>query len=183
MKPEVERCIVKSIQKTDDAQVHRDPAGTRNCPRYPFSPPVEVMDIKADIRVIGRLSDIARNGCYIETISPFAERAAVMLTITCDDQSFKTRAKVVHSQIGMGMGLLFTTSEPEQLHVLGSWLTELSGKDVSEQQTPNLVVQPTIPNTTDQELRKIVGELVALLNGKKVLGDSEGMALLRKLSK
>jgi hypothetical protein len=177
--------MTKTFQKTDVESVDtsRNPAHTRNCPRYPFSPPVEAIDTQADIRIVGRLADIARNGCYMETISPFPAKAAVTLTITCDDQSFRTRARVVYSQVGMGMGLLFTTSEPEQLHVLGSWLTELSGKDAGNQQTPNSVVQPTITNTTDQELRKIVGELVALLNGKKVLGDSEGMALLRKLSK
>ena len=177
--------MMKSLQKIDieNSDASRNPAHTRHCPRYPFSPPVEAIDTQADIRITGRLADIARNGCYVETISPFPAKAAVTLTITCDDQSFRTQAKVVYSQVGMGMGLLFTTSEPEQLHVLGSWLTELSGKEGSEPKTSNLIVQSTATNATDQELRTIVSELVALLNGKKVLGDSEGMALLRKLSK
>jgi hypothetical protein len=166
-------------------QLHKA-AGTaqeRACPRFPFSPGVEAVDIQADTRILGRLSDISRNGCYVDTINPFAKDAAVTLTITRDNQSFKTQAKVVYSTNGMGMGLLFTTAEPEQLHVLGSWLNELSGLKVNEQQAPNPAIQPDAANATDHELRKIVSELVALLNGKNILDDSEGMALLRKLSK
>jgi hypothetical protein len=35
----------------------------------------------------------------------------------------------------------------------------------------------------DVDLRKIASELVALLNSKSILDDSEGMSLLRKLAK
>ena len=83
----------------------------------------------------------------------------------------------------MGMGLLFTTAEPEQLRVLGSWLGELAGGKVGGLDSPGLSLQPEAANGADQELRKIVTELIALLNAKSILNDSEGMALLRKLSK
>jgi hypothetical protein len=155
----------------------------RSCPRYPFSPAVEALDLEADTRIMGRLSDISRNGCYVDTINPFAKDAPVTLTISRDNQSFKTQAKVVYSKMGMGMGLLFTTAEPEQLRVLGSWLNELSGGRAYEEETSNLFIQPETAKSTEIELRKIVGELVALLNGKNMLSDSEAMGLLRKLSK
>jgi hypothetical protein len=105
------------------------------------------------------------------------------LTITRDNQSFKTKAKVVYSKVGMGVGVLFTTAEPGQLHVLGSWLDELGGEKVTAPLAPNPAIQTKAANGTDHELREIVTELVALLNGKCVLNDSEGMALLRKLFK
>ena len=38
-------------------------------------------------------------------------------------------------------------------------------------------------NAEPTELRKIVSELVVLLNSKKILEDSEGMSLLRTLAK
>jgi PilZ domain len=160
-----------------------EPVEKRSCPRYPFSPAVEALDLQADTRIMGRLSDISRNGCYVDTINPFAKDAPVTLTISRDNQSFKTQAKVVYSKIGMGMGLLFTTAEPEQLRVLGSWLNELSGGRAYEEETSNLFIQPETAKSTEIELRKIVGELVALLNGKNMLNDSEAMGLLRKLSK
>ncbi len=160
-----------------------DPAERRSCPRYPFSPEVEVIDIQSHTRLRVRLSDISRNGCYVDTINPFAKGSAVTLTITKDNLFFKTQAKAVYSNVGMGMGLLFTTAEPDHLQVLGKWLSELSGEIVSEPPALNSIVQPKATNGTDPELRKIFGELVALLNGKSILNDSEGMALLRKLSK
>ena len=158
----------------------------RSCPRFPFSTAVEALDLLADTRIMGRLSDISRNGCYVDTINPFAKDASVNLTVTKDNQSFKTQAKVVYSKIGMGMGLLFTTAEPDQLRILGSWLHELSGGRMDQEEQANVFLQRETAKSTDvelQELRIVVSELVALLNGKNILNDSEGMALLRKLSK
>jgi|SRR5580658_5749681 hypothetical protein len=163
-----------------------EPVEKRSCPRFPFSPAVEALDLQADIRIKGRLSDISRNGCYVDTINPFAKDSAVTLTVTRDNQSFKTQAKVVYSKMGMGMGLLFTTAEPDQLRILGSWLNELSGGSAEEEEQPNVFLQREAAKSTDvelRELRKIVSELVALLNSKSILNDSEGMALLRKLAK
>jgi hypothetical protein len=163
-----------------------EPVEKRSCPRFPFSPAVEALDLQADTRIMGRLSDISRNGCYVDTINPFAKDAALTLTVTRDNQSFKTQAKVVYSKMGMGMGLLFTTAEPDQLRILGSWLHELSGGGTDQEKQPNVFLQRDTAKSTDvelRELRKIVSELIALLNGKNILDDSEGMALLRKLSK
>jgi hypothetical protein len=160
-----------------------EPVEKRSCPRYPFSPAVEALDILADIRIKGRLADISRNGCYVDTINPFAKDAPVTLTISRDNQSFKTQAKVVYSKMGMGMGLLFTTAEPDQLRVLGSWLNELSDGKVDGEEQSNLFLQPELAKGSDSDVRKIVSELIALLNGKNLLNDSEAMALLRKLTK
>jgi hypothetical protein len=81
------------------------------------------------------------------------------------------------------MGLLFTTAEPDQLQVLGKWLSELSGETLIERFTPTVPVQSEVAKNADLELRAIVTELISLLNGKNVLTDSQAMALLRKLSK
>lgn len=79
-----------------------------------------------------------------------------------------------------------TTAEPDQLRILGSWLNELSGGRTNEEDQSNLFLQREPPKNADaelRELRKIISELVALLNGKHILDDSEGMSLLRKLAK
>jgi hypothetical protein len=183
--------MIKIVNKPDYGQlatVPVDPAEKRKFPRFPFSATVEVIDTHADIRIIGRLSDISQSGCYVDTISPFAQGATVSLKITRGSQSFKTLAEVVYSTMGMGMGLLFTTTEPDQLRALGYWLSELRGEKVIEQPPAPITAAPQVvpskaANGNDQELRQIVGELVALLNGKSILDDSEGMALLRELSK
>jgi hypothetical protein len=167
------------------ASVPVAPAEKRKSPRYSFSATVEAHDILADMRIIGRLSDISRNGCYVDTISPFAMDAELALKITRGSQSFITDAKVVYSSIGMGMGLLFTTAEPEQLTTLEMWLRELSGeKVIAPQPAPKPVMEAKkASGGGDADLRQVVSELIAQLNGKGILDDSEGMALLRKLSK
>lgn len=183
--PPAENRIMESSSKTKNGQEILAPAPVekRSCPRYPFSPEVEVVDIQSVMRLRARLADISRNGCYVDTINPFAKGSAVTLTITRGNVSFKTQAKVVYSNAGMGMGLLFTTAEPHQLQVLGEWLSELSNGKVVEHNPPNLALQPQPATHVDPDLRKAVTDLVALLNVKNILNDSEGMALLRKLSK
>ncbi len=69
-----------------------------------FSAGGEAFDSQANVQRTGRLSDISRSGCYMDTISPFAVNAAVILTVTRDGRTFKTKAKVVYSLNGMGMG-------------------------------------------------------------------------------
>lgn len=174
---------MEQLHKTGYGQLPLDPVEKRSCPRYPFSPAVEAIDIQANNRIMGRLSDIARNGCYMETISPFAPKAAVTLTITSASQSFKTQAKVVYSQIGMGMGLLFTTTEPEQLRLLGTWLGELAGGKQGVPDAPHLQLQLDAAKNTDHMLRDTLAELITLLSRKSIVSDSEGKAMLRKLSK
>jgi len=54
----------------------------------------------------------------MDTISPCALNAAVILTITRDTRTFRTKAKVVYSLDAMGMGLMFTSTEPDQVREL-----------------------------------------------------------------
>jgi PilZ domain-containing protein len=171
------------LQKTNRSQRRRNPVEQRCCPRFPFSPAVEAVDIQANTKVMGRLSDIARHGCYMDTISPFAVKAAVTLMITRDNQSFTTQATVVYSQIGMGMGLFFTTAEPEQLRMLETWLAELGSGEKHQPTSPTADPQPDIAKTADPELRGVLREMIILLNRKNILGDAESETLLRKLSK
>ncbi|MGB7751167.1 MAG: PilZ domain-containing protein [Candidatus Acidiferrales bacterium] len=164
------------------------PAEKRRHPRFPFSTGGEAFDPQANVRITGRLSDISRSGCYMDTISPFAVNAAIILTVTRDGRTFRTKAKVVYSLNGMGMGMMFTTMEPDQARVLDGWLAELGGLThlapnaaTPEAATPDALVEaaPLI----DQELRDIVRELIVVLSRKSIVGDVEAMAMMRKLSK
>jgi hypothetical protein len=178
--------MVEQLQKAGHERIHS--TEKRSCPRYPFSCAAEAIDIQGNTRITGRISDISRNGCYIDTISPFAPKAAVTLIITKDKQSFKTQAKVVYSQIGMGMGMMFTTAEPDQLHVLGTWLAELSGERVHELEAPVPEAKVTAEKSGAPETRNvlselILSELIILLSRKEILNDSEAKALLQRLFK
>jgi diguanylate cyclase (GGDEF)-like protein/PAS domain S-box-containing protein len=121
-------------------------AKKRRCTRYPCSSGVEALDIQSDTRVVGRIADIANGGCYVDTINPFAVKAKVALTITKDQQSFKCLAEVVYSWMGMGMGLMFTSAEPEHLRMLDEWIAELSGDSRAEAGTPHVEIDASGPS-------------------------------------
>jgi hypothetical protein len=137
---------------------------------------------------MGRLSDSSRCGCYMDTISPFAVNAAIILTVTREGRTFKTKAKVVYSLNGMGMGVMFTTMEPDQACVVDARLAELGGllhlepdPIAANAPTPEAMVE-TAP-VIAQELRDIVRERIVVLSRKSIVGDVEAMAMMGKLSK
>jgi hypothetical protein len=144
-------------------------------------------DIEAHTQIVGRLSDISREGCYVDTICPFAANAPVALKIFRGDQSFKTEAKVVYSQVGMGMGLLFTRTEPEQLRLLLTWLGEFADRKQHPPDVRNLEVQSKTEKNAEHNHEHnpwgILNELISVLRRKNVLNDSEAQNMLRKLSK
>jgi hypothetical protein len=117
--------------------IRRDFIKIRSCARFLVSSAVEAIDPNADIRIVGWLSDISRDGCYVNTICPFGVEAAIKLEIMRDKQTIKTEATVVYSQVGMGMGLVFTAADPENVRLLLRWLSELGGTDQGETDLAN----------------------------------------------
>ena len=64
----------------------------RQNPRYRFSCDAEVIDIQGNTRIIGRVTDIARRGCYVDCISPFPPGTLLAVKIRRGFQTFETRA-------------------------------------------------------------------------------------------
>jgi len=155
----------------------------RTSPRFPFSTTAEAIDIQGNTRIVGRIADIARKGCYVDTISPFPPNSPVSLRITREKEIFETKATVVYSQIGMGMGLRFTTSDAAQLGTLEGWLAELSGEGAHEPAPADPTPPLSAGKFVDQDSRRALSDLVRALCRKGVLDGSEENAILRMLSK
>jgi hypothetical protein len=178
----------------------------RSEPRYPFAAMAEATEIRSNTRISGRISDIGTGGCYFEVMSPFAIGAELKLRITRNEQTVTAKAKVLYSTGGMGMGLIFTGVDPDQRHVLHHWVGELSGSGVSPLSpheaettglpTPNAPLQPTDAGSelvlespgaaerrdSNDDPRVVLSELITLLMRNRMLTDSEGKSLLRKLT-
>lgn len=119
-------------------------------------------------------------GCFIDSISPFPVGTGVTLRLTFEHKTFEAQANVVYAQMGMGMGLSFTSVEPDQLFVLEKWLGNLSGK-----MPPELVTHEP-PEHAQQEAGRaeagfVLNELIIALMRKQILSESEGKQLLQKL--
>jgi PilZ domain len=171
-------------------------------PRYPVAAMAEATEIKSNTRVTGRISDIGIGGCYFEVMSPFAMGAEVYVRITRNEKSLTANAKVLYSTGGMGMGLIFTNVAPESRQILQNWVGELSGSGVAPLQetsahghssshisgagTPAAELVHEAAGAADrtgmnEDPRTVLNELITLLMRNRVLTDTEGKNLLRKL--
>jgi hypothetical protein len=154
----------------------------RATPRYAFSASAEAVNVHADTRLSGRVSDLGRGGCFVDTINPFPVGAEIKIRIVKDNLSFLALGKVLYATDGFGMGLGFTKVEPEKQTILNAWLAELSGESPRELKTldDDLFEKPTAASSGN-ELRNVLNELIVTLIRKNVLTDPEGKALLKKL--
>ena len=173
----------------------------RSDPRYPVAAMAEATELKSHTRITGRISDIGVSGCYFEVMSPFGVGAELKIRITRNQQAITANAKVLYSTGGMGMGVLFTGIEPEERHILYGWVAELSGSGVSPLQESGAGAEaspaslgasgsselfhepPAAAERTgmNEEPRNVLSELITLLMRNRVLTDTEGKTLLRKL--
>jgi PilZ domain len=99
-------------------------ADRRTHPRYAFTAPVEVVATEPGARMQTRVRDLSEQGCYVDTGSPLPLGTAAELRITKGRKSFQARARVVFTQPGKGMGLMFTAVEPEHFGTLSTWIAE-----------------------------------------------------------
>lgn len=154
--------------------------------RYPFTAAADVLDTISGTRLSARCSDLGFGGCFIDTTSPFPVGTAVIVRLTMEQKSFQANASVTYSMPGMGMGLAFTAAEPNQVWVLKQWIGELSGekpRDLAPVQPPKKE-EPQEENSqpgAGSESVFVLNELIISLMRKKILTESEGKLLLKKL--
>ena len=197
--------LKKGLLKSDGKSRGQDGAKERRAePRYSIAAMAEAIEIKSNTRVSGRISDFGAGGCYFEVMSPFGVGSDVQLRITRNEQTLTANGRVLYSTGGMGMGLVFTRVEPEQRSLLLKWVSELSGKQTPPTAQPGASVEtppsPAVSSTfeysheveheapsaaetsgSNDEPRNVLNELIISLMRKRVLTDSEGKELLRKL--
>jgi hypothetical protein len=99
-------------------------ADRRIHPRYKFTAAVEVLAAESGPRMETRVRDLSQQGCYVDTSDVLPLGTDTDVRITKGAQLFEAPARVVYSRAAKGMGLVFTTIEPEQLRTLEMWLDE-----------------------------------------------------------
>jgi hypothetical protein len=100
------------------------PDNRRRTPRYPFLANAKFCETKSSARFEARVSTIGLNGCYLETASPLAEGAQILVKIFKATEFFESAATVAYSQPGRGMGLRFNDVNWHFLPTLQKWLLE-----------------------------------------------------------
>jgi PilZ domain len=97
----------------------------RRTPRYMFFASAELLEERSDVRIATRVSELSRNGCYLDMMNPFPVHTVVRLKIWTEESvMIETKACVVYSQTNRGAGLAFVDFEPKYLPVLEKWLAK-----------------------------------------------------------
>ncbi|MGA9509667.1 MAG: PilZ domain-containing protein [Candidatus Sulfotelmatobacter sp.] len=74
-----------------------------------------------------KLTDLSLGGCYVETDSPFPERALVDLCLRTDEMAVHTEGMVRVAHPGYGMGVEFPSRTSEQRAQVGNLISFLRG--------------------------------------------------------
>jgi hypothetical protein len=100
-------------------------ADRRVAPRYAFVATTEITDTAHATRLSGRVTEISRNGCFVDVANVLPVGTMMKLRITCNQGTFETRGKTLYVQERIGMGIVFLDPSEDQLKVLDSWLVDL----------------------------------------------------------
>jgi len=100
----------------------------RAVPRFSLIASAEIIEPVSGVRISGRISEVSRRGCYIDLLNTLPTQTVIQIRITRDQGTFETPAKIIYAQEGMGMGIGFLETPPDQLKILDSWIAELSAQ-------------------------------------------------------
>ena len=100
----------------------------RAVPRYGLIAAAEIIEPVSGVRISGRISEVSRRGCYIDLLNTLPTQTVIHIRITRDQGTFETPGKIIYAQDGMGMGIGFLDTLPDQLKILDSWIAELTAQ-------------------------------------------------------
>ena len=149
--------------------------------RFPMVAIVHVVDIKSQAKISGRTNDLGLGGCYVDTLNPFSVGSSVRLVIERNAQSFAAEGKVVYSQLGMGMGIGFTSAKRGDVRLFQQWILELSGKGTVQPSDPEQADPAGVESASGREIQEVLSDLIQVLMRKNLLSSIEGKALLKDI--
>lgn len=161
----------------------------RSQSRKPFIASALVFEPKSETRLRARTADLGPEGCFIDTLNPFAPGTMLKVRIDKGGASLETWAKVVYSLTSMGMGIVFHFVSPEQLWVVYEWLGEATGDALlPEVSLPPAEHEIPAAGLLSTEKRQdahceALGQLISELITKGLLSQEKGNAILQTLSR
>jgi hypothetical protein len=94
-------------------------------PRYTFIATTELTDSASAMRLSGRITEISRQGCYVDTLNALPVATLLNVRISRDQGTFVTKGKIIYVDERIGMGVVFLDPPKDQLEILDAWLLEL----------------------------------------------------------
>ena len=103
--------------------------GQRTVPRYFVLAVAELVETAGTVCIVGRMTEVSRKGCYVNTPSTLPVNSMIQVIISRDDESFSTKGRVIYVHDGIGMGIFFVDPAEDQLQILTSWLIDAPQSD------------------------------------------------------
>lgn len=97
----------------------------RSFPRFDFVVDIELTDTKTGQRIEAKTRDLSLHGCGVNTETPFSKGTDVELRLVYAGAVIQPTARVVYSNPGLNMGLLFMKVSTHDQQVLKLWIEEL----------------------------------------------------------
>jgi hypothetical protein len=91
--------------------------------RVPFIAHGEITEPGANTSIGVRISDISKDGCYVDLRSALPVGAAIRIKIRTATDICEADAIVSYTHPHLGMGLIFTNISLESQAVLQKWIT------------------------------------------------------------
>ena len=135
-RPHTARSVMPEAQGTRRSQQRFHCTGGVELRRNEGAPPV-----------FGNLSDISLTGCYVETVSSLPAGTEVLFMIRVRDNVLRGRAQVKASHHAVGVGLIFTEVNPEDLPKLEFLVGTLAGSQDLRPEQRLLVPEDPMPAT------------------------------------
>jgi PilZ domain len=90
--------------------------------RVPFVAHAEITEVGASVSILARVSDISRDGCYVDLRSALPQGTSVQIRIRTATEIFEASAVVGYTHPHLGMGLIFSEINSESQAILQKWI-------------------------------------------------------------
>ncbi|MFZ0284663.1 MAG: PilZ domain-containing protein [Terriglobales bacterium] len=129
-----------------------------------------------------KLSDLSVGGCYVETESPFPERAAITLSLRAEGMEAQADGRVCVMHPGFGMGIEFAAHTADERAQVMKFIEFLSSRPGT---VPELLIAPRAQVKADEPEASSSDEqlddpLLELLRGGESLSQEEFLQALRQ---
>jgi hypothetical protein len=105
----------------------------RLAPRYSFVVDIEVTDLQSETQIRERTKDLSLFGCDVNTLKPFPKGTRVRIKLSHGGADVVALATVAYARPDIGMGVVFTSIEPEDERILKGWIAEQMNVPIQKQ--------------------------------------------------
>ncbi len=105
-------------------------AERRLVPRYPFIAAAELIEVRSEMRIQTRVSELSLYGCYLDMLNVLPEQTAVRVKISEGEDALEAEGKIMYAHENLGVGIRFTQVDAVGLKTLEKWLAEAQRKQL-----------------------------------------------------